>query len=89
VRDITQVGHIGPAISIPIESTNAGITAGLTAATTAVNAGTVVNTVTHAVSGANVAGAAAHAAANAATPGKGGKVGLPKIGVLPHRKKLP
>jgi 3'-(hydroxy)phthioceranyl-2'-palmitoyl(stearoyl)-2-O-sulfo-trehalose (hydroxy)phthioceranyltransferase len=94
-RDITQgahqVGHIGPAISIPIESTNAGITAGLTAASTAVNAANVVNTVTHVVSGANVANAATHAAANAATPGKGGKgaLPLPKIGVLPKGKKLP
>ena len=91
-KDISQVGHIGPAISIPIESTNAGVTAGLTAVSAAVNGGNVISTVTHAVSGAsavgNVAGAAAHAAENAATPGKGGKGGLPKIGVLPH-KKLP
>ncbi|MGO8936592.1 MAG: PE-PPE domain-containing protein [Mycobacterium sp.] len=81
-RDITQVGHIGPAISIPIESTNAGITAGLTAATTAVNAANAVSTVTRVVSGANVAGAATHAlpAANAGKAAKGiaTKVLLPK-----------
>jgi hypothetical protein len=89
-RDISQVGHIGPAISIPIESTNAGITAGLTAATAAVNAANVISTVTRVASGANVAGAATHAAANAATPGKGGKVELPKVGLLPKgKKKLP
>jgi hypothetical protein len=90
VHDITQVGHIGPAISIPIESTNAGITAGLTAATTAVNLANVARVVGGAASGANVAGAATHAAANAATPGKGekGALPLPKIGVL-HHKKLP
>jgi hypothetical protein len=93
-RDISQVGHIGPAISIPVESTNAGITAGLTAASTAVNATNVVSTVGRVVSGAsgaNAAGAATHAVANAATPGKAGKgaLSLPKIGVLPHRKKLP
>jgi hypothetical protein len=91
-KDVTQVGHIGPAISIPIESTNAGITAGLTAVTTAVNAGNVISTVSRVASGAgaagNVAGAATHAVENAATPGKGPKLGLPKIGVLPH-KKLP
>jgi hypothetical protein len=101
-HDLSQAGHIGPAISIPIESTNAGITAGLTAVTTAVNAGNVISTVSRVVSGAsgaasgaNLAGAATRAAANAVTPGKGGipgKGGLPlpkigpKIGVLPHKK---
>jgi 3'-(hydroxy)phthioceranyl-2'-palmitoyl(stearoyl)-2-O-sulfo-trehalose (hydroxy)phthioceranyltransferase len=97
VRDITQVGHIGPAISIPIESTNAGITAATTAATTAVNAGNVVNTVTRAVSGAGAAGAATHAALPAANAGKAAKSAegtlstLSKVGgLLPKgKKKLP
>ena len=84
-RDITQVGHIGPAISIPIESTNAGITAGVTAATTAVNAANAVSTVTRVVSGANVAGAATHAL-SAANAGKGAKGIATKV-LLPKGKK--
>ena len=56
-KDISQVGHIGPAISIPIESTNAN--PGITAVTTAVNAGNVISTVSRVASGA---GAASHAA---------------------------
>jgi 3'-(hydroxy)phthioceranyl-2'-palmitoyl(stearoyl)-2-O-sulfo-trehalose (hydroxy)phthioceranyltransferase len=87
-KDISQVGHIGPAISIPIESTNAGITAGLTAVTTAVNAGNVISTVSRVVSGT---GAATHAALPAANAGKGatGAVStLAKVGgLLPKGKK--
>ncbi len=104
-KQISQVGHVGPAISIPIESTNAGITAGLTSATLALNAYNVASAVSRVVSGAGaagaganlagaathatapMAGAAAHAVTNAVTPGKGG-LGLPKIGVLPHKHKL-
>ena len=70
-KDISQVGNIRPAISIPIESTNAGITAGLTTVTTAVNAGNVISTVSRVVSGAGAAGAASHAALPAANAGKG------------------
>jgi len=91
-KQISQVGHIGPAISIPVESTNAGITAGLTAVTAAVNAGNVISTVSRVVSGAGVAGAASHAVLPAANAGKGaaGAVStLAKVGkVLPHKKKL-
>ena len=110
ISQVGQVGHVGPAISIPIESTNAGITAGLTSVTLALNAYNIGSAVSRVVSGAsgagaganlagdltgaaahaaggNMAGAAAHAATNAITPGKGG-LGLPKIGVLPHKKKL-
>ena len=90
-KDISQVGHIGPAISIPIESTNAGITAGLTAVTTAVNAGNVISTVSRVASGAGAAGAASHAALPAANAGKGaaGAVStLAKVGgLLPKGKK--
>jgi 3'-(hydroxy)phthioceranyl-2'-palmitoyl(stearoyl)-2-O-sulfo-trehalose (hydroxy)phthioceranyltransferase len=90
-KDISQVGHIGPAISIPIESTNAGITAGLTTVTTAVNAGNVISTVSRVVSGAGAAGAASHAALPAANAGKGaaGAVStLAKVGgLLPKGKK--
>jgi 3'-(hydroxy)phthioceranyl-2'-palmitoyl(stearoyl)-2-O-sulfo-trehalose (hydroxy)phthioceranyltransferase len=90
-KDISQVGHIGPAISIPIESTNAGITAGLTAVTTAVNAGNVISSVSRVASGAGAAGAASHAALPAASAGKGaaGAVStLAKVGgLLPKGKK--
>jgi 3'-(hydroxy)phthioceranyl-2'-palmitoyl(stearoyl)-2-O-sulfo-trehalose (hydroxy)phthioceranyltransferase len=85
-KDISQVGHIGPAISIPIESTNAGITAGLTAVTTAVNAGNVVSTVSRVVSGG--AGAASEAKP-AASAGKGAVSTLAKVGaLLPKKHKL-
>ncbi len=68
-KQISQVGHVGPAISIPIESTNAGITAGLTTATLALNAFNVASALSRVASGAgalgagaNLAGAATHAA---------------------------
>jgi hypothetical protein len=107
--NMSGLGHIGPAISIPIESTNAGITAGVTATTLALNAFNIASAVSrvasgggllgaagavpdlagaaHAAAAAPMAGAAAHAVTNAITPGKGG-LGLPKIGILPHKHRL-
>ena len=92
-KDISQVGHIGPAISIPIESTNAGITAGITAANLIVNGGNIVSTVSRVASGgAGAAGAVSHAALPAANVGKGaaGAVStLAKVGaLLPKKHKL-
>jgi len=92
-KDISQVGHIGPAISIPIESTNAGITAGITAANLIVNGGNIVSTVSRVASGgAGAAGAVSHAALPAVNAGKGaaGAVStLAKVGaLLPKKHKL-
>ena len=92
-KDISQVGHIGPAISIPIESTNAGITAGITAANLIVNGGNIISTVSRVASGgAGAAGAVSHAALPAANAGKGaaGAVStLAKVGaLLPKKHKL-
>jgi 3'-(hydroxy)phthioceranyl-2'-palmitoyl(stearoyl)-2-O-sulfo-trehalose (hydroxy)phthioceranyltransferase len=68
--------RIGPAISIPIESTNAGITAGTTAASLAARAATGAGGVARAVPTANAA------------KGAGGKGVLPKVsGLLPKGKK--
>ncbi len=74
IQGVRQVHGIAPAISIPIESTNAGITA----ATTAVSAANVANAATHAAANA-VSGANA---------GKGAKGIATKVGdVLPKSKK--
>jgi hypothetical protein len=92
-KDISQVGHIGPAISIPIESTTTGITAGLTATNLIINGGNIISTVSRVVSGgAGAAGAVSHAALPVANAGKGaaGAVStLAKVGaLLPKKHKL-